>query len=64
MPAPTECNRKLLTVVAFMRAAPGEREALKAALEATIEPTRQEDGYVNHDLQPNDPSPFLAPAST
>lgn len=50
MPTPTDGNRELLTVIAFMRAAPGKREELKAALEALIEPTKQEDGYVNYDL--------------
>ena len=50
MPTPTDGHRELLTVIAFMRAAPGKREELKAALEALIEPTKQEDGYVNYDL--------------
>jgi quinol monooxygenase YgiN len=33
-----------------MRAAPGKREELKAALEALTEPAKQEDGHVNYDL--------------
>jgi len=49
-PTPTDGNRELLTVIAIMRAAPGKREELKAALEALIEPAKQEDGYVNYDL--------------
>jgi quinol monooxygenase YgiN len=50
VPTPTDGNRDLLTVIAFMHAAPGKREELKAALEALIEPTKQEDGCVNYDL--------------
>jgi quinol monooxygenase YgiN len=50
VPTPTDGHRELLTVIAFMRAAPGKREELKAALEALIEPTKQEDGHVNYDL--------------
>ena len=50
MPTPTDDNRELLTVIAFKRAAAGKREELKAALEALIEPTKQEDGCVNYDL--------------
>jgi quinol monooxygenase YgiN len=46
----TDCNRELLTVIAFMRAARGKREELKAALAALIEPTKREDGYVDYDL--------------
>ncbi|HYB87910.1 MAG TPA: antibiotic biosynthesis monooxygenase family protein [Streptosporangiaceae bacterium] len=50
MTTPTDGHRELLTVIAFMRAAPGKREELKAALEALIGPTKQEGGYVNCDL--------------
>lgn len=50
MSTPTDENRDLLTVVAYMRAAPGKTEELRAALEALVEPTRQEEGYVNYDL--------------
>jgi hypothetical protein len=42
VPTPTDGNRELLTVIAFMRAAAGEREELMAALEALIEPTKQD----------------------
>ena len=45
--APTDENRDLLTVVAYMRAAGGKTDELRAALEALIEPTSQEEGYVN-----------------
>jgi quinol monooxygenase YgiN len=47
---PTDDNRDLLTVVAYMRAAEGKTDELRAALEALIEPTSQEEGYVNYDL--------------
>ena len=50
MPTPTDDKRELLTVIAFMRAAVGKREELKAALEALIESAKQEDGCVNYDL--------------
>jgi quinol monooxygenase YgiN len=44
VPTPTDDNRELLTVIAFMRAADAKREELKAALEALIDPTKQQDG--------------------
>jgi quinol monooxygenase YgiN len=47
---PTDDNRDLLTVVAYMRAAEGKTEELRAALEALVEPTTKEDGSVNYDL--------------
>lgn len=50
MTTPTDQNRGLLTVIAFMRAAEGKTEELRAALEALIEPTSKEAGYVNYDL--------------
>lgn len=50
MSTPTDDNRDLLTVIAYMRAAEGRTDELRAALEALIEPTRQEEGYVNYDL--------------
>ena len=50
MPTPTDDRRDLLTVIAFMRAKPGKREELRQALEALIEPTSKESGYVNYDL--------------
>jgi quinol monooxygenase YgiN len=44
-----------------MKAAPGKEAELKAELEALIEPTSQEDGYVNYDLHQGveDPSTFF-----
>ena len=50
MTTPTDDNPDLLTVVAYMRAAEGKTEELRAALEALVHPTSQEDGYVNYDL--------------
>lgn len=50
MATPTDENRELLTVIAFMRAAPGKEDELRAALESLIAPTTQETGYVNYDL--------------
>ncbi len=50
MPTPTDDRRDLLTVIAHMRAAPGKRDELRAALEALVEPTSKERGYVNYDL--------------
>ena len=61
MPTPTDERPELLTVIAYMRAAPGKRDELRAALEALIEPTRQEKGYVNYDLHQGieDPDRFF-----
>ena len=50
MTTPTDDNRDLLTVIAYMRAAPGKTDELREGLKALIEPTSQEDGYVNYDL--------------
>lgn len=61
MTTPTDDNRDLLTVIAFMKAAPGKEDELRAALEALIEPTSQEKGYVNYDLHQaeDDPGTFF-----
>ena len=61
MPTPTDDRRDLLTVIASMRAAPGKRDELRAALEKLIEPTSQEQGYVNYDLHQGieDPDTFF-----
>ncbi len=61
MPTPTDDRRDLLTVIASMKAAPGREAELKAELEALIEPTSKEDGYVNYDLHQGveDPSVFF-----
>jgi quinol monooxygenase YgiN len=47
---PTDERRDLLTVIAYMTAAPGKADELRTALEALIEPTGREAGYVNYDL--------------
>src|SRR3712207_9518433 len=57
VPTPTDDRRDLLTVIAYMRAAPGTREELRAALEALVEPTSQEKGYVNYDLHQGEEDP-------
>lgn len=61
MPTPTDDRRDLLTVIAYMRAAPGQREELRATLEALVEPTLQERGCVNYDLHQSleDPESFF-----
>ena len=61
MPTPTDDRRDLLTVIAHMRAAPGKRDELRAALEALVEPTSKEKGYVNYDLHQGieDPDRFF-----
>lgn len=60
MPTPTDDRRDLLTVIANMRAKPGKEQELRAALEALVEPTTREDGYVNYDLHQavDDPAVF------
>ena len=50
MSTPTDDDRDLLTVIAHVRAAEGRTEELEAALEALVEPTSQEEGYVDYDL--------------
>jgi quinol monooxygenase YgiN len=61
MTTPTDDNRDLLTVIASMKAAAGKEDDLRAALEALIEPTSQEDGFVNYDLHQavDDPGTFF-----
>ena len=61
MPTPTDDRRDLLTVIAYMRAASGKRDELREALEALIEPTRKEKGYVNYDMHQGvqDPDMFF-----
>ncbi len=57
MATPTDERRDLLTVIAYMKAAPGKEDELRAALEALIEPTSREAGYVNYDLHEDVESP-------
>lgn len=52
---------QLLTVVAEMQAKPGKEDALRRAVLALIEPTRDEDGCVQYDLHvhSSDPARFV-----
>ena len=50
---PTDENRSLLTVVAYMRAAEGKTEELRAALEALIEPKEIPVRSMNPNLHTN-----------
>ena len=61
MTTPTDDRRDLLTVIAYMKAKPGKEQELHDALVALIEPTTQEDGYVNYDLHQGveDPGVFF-----
>ena len=61
MPTPTDDRRDLLTVIAYMWAAPGKRDELRAGLEALVAPTSKEKGWVNYDLHQSieDPDMFL-----
>ena len=59
MPTPADDRPGLLTVITNMRAAPGKREAVRAALESLVEPTRQERGCVNYDLYQSIQDPDL-----
>lgn len=61
MPTPTDDRRDLLTVIAYMRAAPGKRDDLRQALEALLEPTSTEKGCINYDLHQSiqDPDRFF-----
>ncbi|MDQ3716905.1 MAG: antibiotic biosynthesis monooxygenase [Actinomycetota bacterium] len=57
MPTPTDDRRDLLTVIAYMRAAPGRRDELRSALEVLVEPTSKEKGYINYDLHQRSRTP-------
>ena len=59
MTTPTDIRPDLLTVIAFMRAKPGQEDELRAALRGLIDPTRAEDGYVNYDLHESITDPGL-----
>jgi quinol monooxygenase YgiN len=61
MGTPTDDNRDLLTVIAYMKAAPGKEDELRSALQALIEPTSREAGYVSYDLHEavDDPGTFF-----
>lgn len=59
MATPTD-DRELLTVFATMKAAPGRRDEVRAALVAAVEPTLAEQGCVTYDLHQglDDPDTF------
>ncbi len=61
MTTPTDSRPDLVTVIAHMRAKPGKEQDLRNALEPLIEPTSQEEGYVNYDLHQGieDPDRFF-----
>ena len=61
MPTPTDDNRDLLTVIAYMKAAPGKEDELREGLLALVEPTSLESGHVNYDLHESieDPGRFF-----
>jgi quinol monooxygenase YgiN len=50
MTTPTDDDPNLLTVIASMKAAPGNVDELRSALTSLVEPTLQEEGCVNYDL--------------
>lgn len=50
MSTPTDNDRTLLTVMASMRALPGQEEKMRAALEALVEPTQGDRGMVSYNL--------------
>lgn len=59
MPTPTDDRRDLLTVIAYMWAAPGKRDELRAGLEALVEPTLREKGCVNYDMHQSIENPDM-----
>jgi quinol monooxygenase YgiN len=48
-----------LTVVAYIKAKPGQAEAVQEALMALIEPTRNEPACINYDLHRSNTDPDL-----
>ncbi|QWC85150.1 antibiotic biosynthesis monooxygenase [Nocardioidaceae bacterium] len=50
MSTPTQDNRELLTVVAYMNAAPGKADELREGLKGLIDTTLAEEGCINYDL--------------
>lgn len=61
MSIPTDAKPELLTVVATMRALPGQEDELQKALESLIAPTRAEDGCHTYALHrgTQDPAIFV-----
>ena len=50
MSTPTDSRPELITVIAYMRAKAGKEQELRDALLGLVEPTTQEQGFVNYDL--------------
>jgi quinol monooxygenase YgiN len=61
MPTPTDDRPDLVTVFAWMRAAPGKEDELRRWLESVVEPTTNEAGCVSYDLHESreDPGAFF-----
>lgn len=61
MTTPTDDNPELLTVIAHMKAKPGQEQELRSALEELVPITVAEDGCVNYDLHvaQDDPGRFF-----
>jgi quinol monooxygenase YgiN len=61
MSTPTDDRRDLVTVFAWMRAAPGKEDELRRWLESVVEPTTNEAGCVSYDLHQSleDPAAFF-----
>ena len=61
MATPTDERRDLLTVIVYMRAKPGREQEVRDELTALVEPTSQEEGFVNYDLHVSieDPAVFF-----
>ncbi len=59
MTTPTDSRPELLTVIASMRALPGKEDDLRGALTSLVEPTSQEQGFVNYDLHESVQEPGL-----
>ncbi len=54
-------SEKTLRVVAIMKAKPGKESELRALLEALVEPTSKEVGYLRYEMHGNinDPAEFV-----
>ncbi len=61
MATPTDHRRDLLTIIAFMRAAPGKADELRAELETVTRNAVRQEGCVNYDLHEaaDEPGTFL-----
>lgn len=59
MTTPTDTRPELLTVIAHMKARPGKEAELRSELEALVDPTSTEQGFVNYDLHESITEPGL-----